>query len=162
MKMQKFVLAIAVISCQLTSAFYMEDIEDAIQKNRVKVVKEFVETHALSDQMKQQLLEFANQNIYIKKAKLDNFSHNVGLKRQLVGMAWTGYAAFQLLQFKLRGFLNLIIGTGIYKWGKKAERNKSIEGKVHRIEKYQDALAIKQLIDQASMANNSTDTQASK
>lgn len=162
MKAQKFILVIAVLSCQLTSAFNMEDVEDAIKKNRIKVVKEFVETRALSDQMKQQLLEFANQNINIKKAKLDNFSHNVGLKRKLAGIAWSCGATVQLFQLKLSGFLNLFIGTALYKWGQNAERHKSIEGKVHRIEKYQDALAIKQLIEQASMANKASDTQASK
>ena len=102
----------------------------------------------LSEQQKQQLLECASQNLYTREAKLNNFSHTAGLMRKIFGIMGICEGELNILLGRLRGFIGITFGTWLYTWGTIAEQQKSIEGRIKRMKKYQDALTIKQLIEQ--------------
>ena len=160
MKVITFIFTITVFSCTLARASSDDGLIQAIKKTRVASVKGLLQTCALTQQEKNELLDVAHETVCIKKAKLGDHSHNIGLKRKIIGFLWLSGGILQLvrgeLKYTLAGFVNLAIGTNIYNAGTKAAKQKSVQHKAHTIQKYEAAIAIEKLISNATTSDTPT------
>lgn len=149
--MKKIVYIVLFSLCSLLRADDFSALKNGIEANDVALVHIFLKNINLTPDEKQQLLDCARQKAMEKKTEMENFSHHVGLKRQAVGVLSTVYAFLNTYRYHYLDVLDIIIGIGFYQWGKNAEREATIKGKIETTKNYDDALTIEQLIARQSL-----------
>jgi hypothetical protein len=144
--MKKIAYIILLSLCSLLRADDFSTLKKLIAANDATLVYTYLKTAFLTSDENQQLLAYARQNTMGKKIKMENFSHHVGLKRQAVGVLSIAYALLSTYNYHDLPVIDIIIGIGFYQWGKNAEHDATIKGKIETTKNYDAALAIEQLI----------------